>query len=143
MKATKYIYDNQELTNKVLETVTKIEQFISDNSYQIKGDLSEIKNFKNKIIFESKSQKKKVNYAIQRLDNRMNLRSVNYFLHIIFKNILNSENRVRIIPSEKEIKIQAARKRWKEAQAISDKLLLEYKIEKGSFFKDQIIKKAA
>ena len=143
MKTTNYIYDNQELTNKVLETVTKIEQFAKENDYQIKGDLSEIKDFKDKIIFESKNQKKKVNYAIQRIDKKMNLRSVNYFLHIIFKNILNSENRVRILPSEKEVRIQTARKRWKEAQAISDKLLLEYKTEKGSFYKDHIARKAA
>jgi hypothetical protein len=44
-------------------------------------------------------------------------------------------SKVVLIPSEKELLIQDKRKKWKEAQKISNQLWLEYNMEKGDYYK--------
>ena len=127
----------------------EIQKFAQDNNFQIKGDFSELKSgifsnpLESKISQCSKSEKKKINQAIYRFDKKNTIKTSNYLLHILFKDIMKSETRVKILPSEKEVNIQNARKKWKEAQAIAEKLLSEYKVEKGNFYKEQILRKAA
>ena len=65
----------------------------------------------------------------------MTLRGVNLFFNFVLKKILESKEKIKVLLSIKEITIQDKRKKWKEARDISEKLLSEYKEEKGDFYK--------
>lgn len=142
MKTVTYIYDAKGLANKTIETIKKIEKYIKENDYQLKGDFSLItKNnllsfpLKKAIDSTSKRRKKKLNQYILGLEKRMSLRYINSSLTFIMRDLLKLDDRIKVTVSEKESKIQDARKKWKEARILSDKLLAEYKLEKGNFYK--------
>jgi hypothetical protein len=137
MRTTTYVYNSSELTNKINETVSKIDANVKQNNFQVSGDLSKISssNLQEAISNLSKKGLKKINRAILRFECRNTMRSTNLFLHYVMKDILKSDERIKISPSVKEISIHVKREAWKNAQKIAAQLLKEYKEEKGDFYK--------
>lgn len=121
-------------------TFNKIKEFADAKGYRIINALKVPTNLigMNKSLhFDSGKQKKVLRNYINRLDKKVNLQSANKFLHFLFKKIYKLETSPRIELSEKEIKIQNARKAWKKAQSEAEKLRLVYKKEKGDFYKQK------
>ncbi len=140
-----YIYDAKELANKTIDTIDKIKKYIEVNNYQIKGDFNLITKeslfsspLKKGIDVCSQNRKKKLNQYIIGLEKKMSLRYINSFTSFIMRDILKIEDRIKVTISEKETKIQDSRKKWKEARSVAEKLLAEYKIEKGDYYKNKM-----
>ncbi len=137
-----YIYEAKGLEKEVQKTIEKIQDYVKDNDYQVEGDISSLIKkglFSSKLRIAignaSKSKKKKLNKRIRKVNKRMTLRGVNLFFNFVLKKILESKEKIKVLLSIKEITIQDKRKKWKEARDISEKLLSEYKEEKGDFYK--------
>jgi len=119
--------------------INKIKEFATEKGYQIIGEfkkegvLSTI--FGSSLKFESKSKEKVLRTYLWRLDQRVTMAQANKFLHFLYKKVYKLDSAPRIEYSEKELKIKEARKAWKKVQAEAEKLLLEYKNEKGDFYK--------
>lgn len=64
--------------------------------------------------------------------------NANVYLHFLYKKCLG-QDAPKVKQSEREEKIQQARKAWKKAQAESARLLAVYKAEKGSYYKQAVM----
>jgi len=118
-------------------TFKKIQEMSDAKGYTVKGDMTLTNKLPaaGKIHFDSKRKMKVTRNYINRLNERASMSQANMFLHFLFKRILGLDSAPRIEYSEKERKIQNARKAWKVAQVAADKLHLEYTTEKGDFYK--------
>lgn len=139
---TKNIVLLEANTSNIENTFKKIQQFVTDNNYRIEGELKMPTNFiglNKSLKFESKRQMKVARNYINRLDKKINISTANKFLHFLFKKIYQLEKAPKILLSEKEIKIQDARKAWKKAAAEAEKLRLTYRNEKSDFYKPKLV----
>lgn len=138
METTKYA-SQLEANNQTIEfTLKKIQQYAESKGYRITGELKMPTNLigiNKSLHFDSGRQKKVLRNYINRLDKNVNLPTANKFLHFLFKKIYKLDTAPSIDLSEREVKIQAARKAWKKAFAESEKLRLAYRKEKGDFYK--------
>jgi len=134
-KHVDYTYNKMELENKVIETIDKIKEWCKKNDYRIEGFPLTLNLHKNDHV--SKTQMKKINKSIVRLDKRITMKQANRFFHLLTK--ICDSNPVRIKCPEKEEKIQMARKRMLKAKEIYETLLKEYKEEKGDYYKTRKI----
>lgn len=121
----------------------KIQEYATLNNYRILGGELKLPTTmlggKKALRFESKKKKKVLRAYINRLDKHMGLAQINCFLHFLFKKIYELDKAPYVELSEKEIKIQTARKAWKKAAAEAEKLRAEYRKEKGDFYKQNRI----
>lgn len=121
----------------IQSSFTKIKEYAAIKGYVIKGDVKLPTNLigMNKALsFDSGRQKKTVRNYINRLHKQVNMPTANKFLHFLFKKIYKLDSVPSVEYSEKELKIQSARKLWKKAFVESEKLRIEYKKEKGDFY---------
>lgn len=126
----------------VAEAFKVITEFANKNGYQIKGQLKMPTNMlglTKPLEFQSLSQKKVLRNYLTRLNRQTSLRNSNRFLHFLFKKIYKLDEAPRIELSEKELKIQAAKKAWKEVAKKAEELRLAYVTEKGDFYKKKAI----
>ena len=138
MKTEKQIVLLEANTENIEKTFAKIQEFSNLKGYRIIGDLklpTNLLGLKKSPSFDSKRQMKVVRNYINRLDRKVSHRLANLFLHFLFKRVYKLDTAPSVELSEKEIKIQSLRKSWKKAFAESEKLRLEYKAEKGDFYK--------
>lgn len=122
----------------VENTFNKIREFANLRGYRIMNALKSPTNLiglNKSLRFDSNRKKKVLRNYINRLDKHISLRSANMFLHFLFKHIYKTDTFPSIELSEREIKIQQARKEWKKSSAETEKLRLAYRKEKGDFFK--------
>lgn len=122
----------------VAETLNAIAEFAKQNEYQIKGELKMPKNMlgmTKSLEFESLSKKKVLRNYLTRLNRKVTLRLSNELLHFLFKKIYKLDEAPKIELSEKELKIQAAKKVWKETAKAAEALRLAYVTEKGDYYK--------
>lgn len=135
-----YIYKVDQLATKIKNPNTIIEKYVKDNNYQLSGDALIITNanLESGLLQLSKRGLKRINKAIYRVEKCSNLRGCNMFFHYIMKDVLKSQDRIKIDLSVKELAIKSKRNEWKKAQVIVDKLLKDYKDEKGNFYKQVI-----
>lgn len=124
-----YTYNKSELVNVINETIDKIEYVVKNNNYQVSGKIKHIE----KIDYLSNNQMKKIQKYCFWINNKPTLKRINTFFGILTRNL--EIERIRINVSVKEETIQNARKAWLKSQAESEKFLLEYKKEKGNFYK--------
>jgi len=147
MENQKYSKTNAPLSGadpseKVKEAISNIKNIVSENSWCItKGAFDEVnlKGLSNKINDLSFNQRKKLRNYLIHLDRHVTIKRINLFFHFLFKHVVKTDYRVKVEVSEKEAVIQAARKKWKEADAIAQTLLKTYKEEKGDFYKNQLV----
>lgn len=130
-----YTYSNNEIDNKISATIEKIEGIVKENNYQVKGNLDEYYALDWKHF--SKNQMKNIQKACYSVDKHPSLRRINSFLRLISTYFEIEKVSVKI--SSKEEKIQKARKEWLKARNESDRLLAEYKKEKGDFYKNKLV----
>lgn len=131
-KLVSYTYSSSELSNRVNETIEKVENWIKENNYRISKPTYRVEA---KCFYPlSKNQEKKINKIILSLLNKkITIRKSNYFFHLLSK-ILGYE-KIYIKVSEKEEAIQNARKKMKALKSLYEQALIEYKTEKGDFYK--------
>jgi hypothetical protein len=153
---TTLVEANKQNIEKAFDAIKK---FATENDYQLKGDLkwpTNMLGIKKDLGFSSKKQEKRVKHYLTRLDKKVTMRTANRFLHFLYNNV-GPFNAVGVMPAktgpinevpyleypEKELKIWAAKKAWKKAQAEAEKLRLAYRTEKGDYFKQQNVNKTA
>lgn len=135
-----YIYNSVDLKNEIVKTIESIEEWCKSKNYRIKRDIT---NFKFEVLRVdnlydlSHTQKKKINKYIFLLNCHMTMKRVNSFFTLIHRLLTttNSVNPIKVMVSEKEEKIQLARKKMMEAKQNYESLLKIYKEEKGDFYK--------
>jgi hypothetical protein len=110
----------------------KIQAFINEKGYRLSIPVIKISE---DIVFESKKKSKVLRRYLTLINNRISLKTINRFLHFLYKKIYKEAEAPKVLISEKETKIQDARKAWKKIQAESVKLEKIYKEEKGNFYK--------
>ena len=136
MKKTNGYLTGTDLINKVDETIEKAEQVIKENNWQVKGEIKILKCITNGHLDNcSKRTIKRLNKAIWFVEKKPGLNSINRLFHFICTRVLETKERVRVLPSQREIEIQEARKRWKEVKKVEQELLDKYKELKGDFYK--------
>lgn len=146
-----------------METLVKSNKITSNESSDLaKGVIKAIETIKKKVAKEgwrapnitvnentislliagmTLNQRKKLKNKINGCICKQTLRAINTFLHFLHKHVYKentSAPEVRV--SEKEEKIQAARKKYVEARNLAIKLYAEYKTEKGDFYKQKLQK---
>lgn len=139
MENQKYASLLEANTANIESTFKKIQEYSDAKGYRIKGNLKQPTNLigMSKLSFDSNKKKKVLRNYINRLDKKMNLSTINRFLHFLFKKIYKMDAAPSVELSEKEIKIQSLRKAWKKAFDESEKLRIEYRKEKGDFYKNK------
>jgi len=131
-----YVYTETELKAKINKTLEKIETWVRIMDYRIVGDIKIYKNMSISTHNLSKNQLKKVNKYLNGVNKKMTLRNVNSLLHLLYKTFEPIE-KVQIKKSLKEEEIQKKRKEWIEFRDEAEKTLLEYKTEKGDYYKEK------
>lgn len=135
-----HILTGYDLVEKIKETVLFTEEIINKNNWQLNGDVSILKNvtvgdFENHY---SKRKIKRMNRYIGWVLEKPSMSNINRFYHFICTRVLETSKRVKVIPSERELEIQAARKRWKDVQKVEQELLKRYKEVKGDFYRNRV-----
>lgn len=110
--------------------INNIKKFAKEKGYQITGDFKE-----GVLSFDSRSKEKVFKNYLWRLSQGVSMAQANKMLHFLYKKVYKLNEAPKVEYSEKELKIKTARKAWKKAQAEADRLLAEYKQEKGDFYK--------
>lgn len=137
-----------DVSNNTIEaSFIKIKEFATIKGFVIKGDLklpTNMLGISKSLSFDTKKAKKTLRNYINRIHKQVNMQTANKFLHFLFRKIYKLDNSPSMEYSEKEIKIQVARKAWKKVAAESEKLRIAYRLEKGDFYmKDKQAKVAA
>lgn len=131
----------------IKKTFEAIEQFAKEKGYQIKGNLkvpTNLLGISKKVEFDSKNQLKVLKKYLTRLNRKITLRQANMFLHFLFQKGYHSTESIPYVEfSERELKIQEARKAWKVAAAKAEEARLAYRTAKGDFYKSQEFGKKA
>ena len=165
-KRVEYVYDDVELNKLVKEFLSEAKDFIDEGDYHLNEKsaeaLKQMKGIVWKSYFQncSKRMKKKTNNYIGRFREKKSLRNANRMFHFIHTRVLAKQEEVKVeyswttyfykkwtnpdfiekVKIESPLKhqaIQEKRKKWLEAREISDKLLSEYKEEKGDYYKNK------
>lgn len=126
-----YTYNQNELKNKIYNTINKIKVYVILNNYRVSKPLEQYLNLESRNL--SKNQMKKIQKYCYWIENNPSLKRINTFLSLISR--LYGVERVQLKISEKEEKIQIARKNWLEFRNEAERLLKIYKEEKGDFYK--------
>ena len=157
-KQVEYAYSTTDLSILMEGFLAEANDYIKKNKYQLNSEeaFNQLININWDIYFNnsSKNLKKKFNKTIARFRFKKSLRSLNRTFHIIHTRILAKREivvydwgsyekwtnpdfieKVHLLYSKKHITIQDKRKKWKEAQAIADVFLKQYKDEKGDYYK--------
>jgi hypothetical protein len=124
----------------VAKTISAITEFAAKNNFQIKGELKAPTNLlgiTKELAFDSKSQEKVLKRYLTRLSRKLSLRQINLFLHFLYKKVYKLDSVPYLDLSEKELKIQKARKEWKAAALKAEELRNIYKVEKGDYYKKE------
>jgi len=132
-----YVYTEKELKAKINKTLEKIKTWVRIMDYRIIEDINIYKNMDITTLNLSKNQLKKVNKYLNRVNKKITLRNVNSLLYLLYKTFEPTE-KVQIRKSLKEEKIQKKRKKWLKLRDEAGKALLEYKNEKGDYYKKRM-----
>ena len=136
-KTTVYAYTEKELKAKIKKTLDNIETWVRLMDYRMVNDIDIYKNMNISIHNLSKNQLKKVNKYLNGVNKKMTLRNVNSLLHLLYKTF-EPTKKVQIKKSLKEEEIQRKRKEWLRLRDEAEKALLEYKTEKGDYYKERM-----
>lgn len=143
MKSTKNVLNirnNSEVYNEIQKTLKKIDEYVIFNEYrysnEVKIDGSELSALQN----ASLKKKKVLRKLMYKINVKTTLQTLNKFFHFLFKRILKSDSRVKVLKSEKEQQIMLKRENYNKALLALRKAKQEYLVEKGDFYKQRILK---
>jgi len=134
LNSVEYTYNTNEMKTIINNSIRQIEDYITINDYKVVGDIKYIDNQNSDHI--SKNQMKKIQKYCFWISKKPTLRRINSFLSLLYRTYRIEKIRINI--SDKEVAIQNAKKEWKKSLAETEKLLYEYKKEKGNFYKDLV-----
>lgn len=132
------IKTNENLVNYIELTLKRISKKIKEEQYQFNLNLEDIVIPVYEIKNLSWTRTKKINKKLRKVNRIMTPRSINMTLNYIFKKSLSMNISVSIKSSLKEEIIQRKRREWKKQRDIANKLLQEYKDEKGDYYKRKL-----
>ena len=132
-----YVYTEKELKTKINKTLEKIETWVGIMDYRLTDDINIYKNMNILTYNLSKNQLKKINKYLNGVNKKMTLRNVNSLLHLLYKTF-EPIKKIQVKKSEKEEEIQKKRKEWLKLRDKAEKALLEYKNEKGDYYKERM-----
>ena len=133
-----YSSDPKDLIENYKKALELAAEKVKENNWRCNFDFwDDIEVEASELRDLSKTQRKKFRNKINRVLVNPTLRNINSLLWFISKLILGHETSWNIKISEKEERIQLARRKWKVARDISEQLLQEYKDEKGDFYKNK------
>lgn len=129
-----------ELENNYYEIVNKINELIKERDYQLKIDGEESEMIYLKPNFNDLSQNARKNLAkrLYFIDKKFTRRTMNIFFLIAFK-LGVTDKKVYIDLGKKEKDIIKSRKVWTIMRDKAEQALLEYKKEKGDFYKKNLV----
>ena len=127
------VYDSIKLATMTFTKVEELKKYIADNNLSASGEYEPLDKLASQISDLSKNQKKKLNKYLR--STKRSYRYMNSFFGFLYRNVLKSNNRIKVKPSAEEQAIQASKKAWKEARDKAEALLLVYKETKGDFYK--------
>ena len=133
-----YTYNKSELQKRITNTIGLIEDWCVKNDYQINGlpiGLNKMRMALSSNDLVSKTQLKKINRYIIGLEKHITMRRANKFFQLLTETC--GYAKVNVKCSYKEDCIQTVRKKWLKAREESDRLLNEYKVIKGDYYKNK------
>lgn len=134
-----YTYNKVELQNRIIDAISKIEDWCKENDYRIEGlpvGLYKVKLALSTNDQVSKTQLKKINKYIIGLEKHITMYKSNKFFQLLTETC--GYKPVKIKYSEKEEKIQEARKQMLKAKEAYETMLKVYKEEKGDYYKKRM-----
>jgi hypothetical protein len=137
------IRDKKTLINEIDQTLQRINDYVVKNDYQLNGNIKQKLNLDSVIDDISLSKRKVLRRYMYHIKVHPTLDVVNKFLHFLFKEILKSNARVKVVKSEKEQLIMKKRQEYKAALKILLEKRQAYKDEKGDFYKLRLAKNQA
>lgn len=127
----------EDLISRFKKLIPSIKNYCELHECRVTDEFDVLDEFETEIKNASLSAKKKIRNRINMMEYKMSMKKINTFYGYL-KRALHIDNKVRVKPSERHEKIQAARKEWKVAQAMADEALVQYKQIKGDFYKKQL-----
>ena len=134
-------HDSADLIKGIETALDTILEKVTEEDWDLPLINIDDKILNARIIHMTLNQRKKLKNKLNGCIYKKSLRAINTFLHFLHKHVLDEKTpapEVKI--SEKEMKIQAARKKYVEARNLAIKLYKEYKEEKGDFYKRKMAK---
>jgi hypothetical protein len=131
-----YTFNKEEVVEKINKTIDLIEKWIEKNNYQLNGNMNLYKNLDCRNL--SKNQMKQIQKYCFWISKKLSLKRVNSFFSLLSRYF--GIEKVHIKISVKEEAIQKAKKEWIKARNEADRLLKDYKEEKGDFYKKNFVK---
>ena len=126
----------KDVLNNYRKAIELAQKIIKEKNWRCNFDFWDYIEAKESDIYDlTKSQLKKFRNKVNKVLRKPGLRNINTLLWFVSKAIFKNSKAWNLKISEKEEKIQIARRRWKVARDISEQLLKEYKEEKGDFYK--------
>lgn len=122
------------------KAIDKIKAYAKEKGYEIKSPINpgELPRYYKPITFDSKKQEKTCSNYLDKMQKKMGMRIANTFMHFMHRKVFKFDTEVpRLDYSKRELEIKAAKKEWKEANALAETLLKKYKETKGDFYKKQ------
>ena len=129
------IYRGRELGTFAQTTLERVFEEIKKKNYRCNLLKDEVNLDVSKFTKCSYNRTKKINRSLRRLNKTMTIKSMNIVISWILHHVIGEKQSFNVKVSQKEETIQNKRKLWLEARTKADKLLLEYKEEKGNFYK--------
>jgi hypothetical protein len=132
-----------DLAIGIQKSISQIDEFVKQNDYHLNAQLpGEIMNYDLIATISNLSLKKRkeLRNCLWRISNYPSLTSINRYLHFLMTKVLKSDTRYKILKSEKQLKIEEKRKKYREALEILKKTHANYKEEKGDFYKSRLAK---
>ena len=128
--------DGKDLVNGVMNVIEVINNRVAEKGWRSPKISETPEHLLPFITGMTLNQRKKLKNKINGCIHRKSIRSINTFLHFLYKHVLNGVKEVPYVKvSEKEEQIQLKRKEWVKARNIAELALQSYKKEKGNFYK--------
>ncbi len=138
----KIVDHNANLFNEYYNTINEIEKLqnntiIDDKKvYTFKGKQDLLQEVKESHITDlGICDRKRLKRFLNKCRFVNSLGSINRLFHFVAKEILKSDERVKLV-SEQHERIQKLRKEWLKLKDAADLALQDYKDEKGTFYKN-------
>jgi hypothetical protein len=136
--------DSVELSKGVMQAIEAIKEKVAKEDWRAPNfTINESIRVQITLLIAGMTlnQRKKLKNKINGCVYKQSMRSINTLLHFLHKRVYKEYTPAPyVIVSEKEEKIQTARKRYVEARNLAIKLYAEYKIEKGDYYKNKLAK---
>jgi hypothetical protein len=137
------IRNQSEIVTAIDQTMLRIKEYVKFNEYQIHGNIEEKLNLDAALKDATLRKRKTLRRYMYHIEQHPTLPTVNKFLHFLFKTVLKSDVRVRVLKSEQELEIQKRRKEFKDALKVMLEKKQAYLDSKGDFYKKRILNKQA